>query len=212
MNNATSNPAPRVTRTQHERSTAARGALINATLACLAEVGLARASISEICQRAGLSRGALLHHFPHKNELLVAAYVAWISGKLNTLEQRIETGASVRDEVRVWRAQMRETFPMTQEFYGALRSDADLRERFNAALLTHSIGDDMNRHPASTRIDQSPVPWLTRYVIACFIRGLCLQELFVRDASLPDQAFEHFIEILSAHIEGAIELKPCSTP
>lgn len=212
MNNATSNPAPRVTRTQHERSTAARGALINATLACLAEVGLARASISEICQRAGLSRGALLHHFPHKNELLVAAYVAWISGKLNTLEQRIETGASVRDEVRVWRAQMRETFPMTQEFYGALRSDADLRERFNAALLTHSIGDDMNRHPANTRIDQSPVPWLTRYVIACFIRGLCLQELFVRDASLPDQAFEHFIEILSAHIEGAIELKPCSTP
>ncbi|CAM2139598.1 TetR family transcriptional regulator [Paraburkholderia tropica] len=212
MNNATPNTAPRVRRTQHERSTAARVALINATLACLAEVGLAKASISEICQRAGLSRGALLHHFPHKNELLVAAYVAWISGKLDTLEQRIENGASVRDEVRVWRAQMRETFPMTQEFYGALRSDADLRERFNAALLTHSIGDDMRHHPANTRIDQSPAPWLTRYVIACFIRGLCLQELFVRDASVPDQAFDHFIEILSAHIEGTVAREALPVP
>lgn len=207
MTNTTSDTANPVRRPQHARSSAARYALVNATLECLRDIGLARTSISEICQRAGLSRGALLHHFPHKNELLVASYVTWIDSKLNTLEQRIEAGASVQDEVRAWRAQTRENFPMSQEFYWALRNDADLRERFNAALLSHTIGADMTRLPAHTRIDASPEPSLTRYVIACFMRGLCLQELFVRDPSIPDQAFEHFTAMLSAYIEQPLALQ-----
>jgi AcrR family transcriptional regulator len=201
MTNTTSDTAKSARRPQHARSSAARNALINATLACLKDLGLARTSISEICQRAGLSRGALLHHFPHKNELLVASYVTWIESKLSMLEARIEAGASVRHEVETWRAQVRETFPMSQEFYWALRNDADLRERFNATLLSHTIGADMTRLPAHTHIDASPQPSLTRYVIACFLRGLCLQELFVRDPSIPDQAFEHFTAMLSAYIE-----------
>lgn len=203
MTTATPEIPRRVRRPQQERSATARFALITATLACIKDVGLARASITEICNRAGLSRGALLHHFPHKNDLLVASYVSWIESKLLTLDRRIQPGASVADEVGAWRAQMRETFPMTHEFYSALRNDTDLRERFNAALLSHSIGADVSEHIARTRIDDGPSPSLTRYVIACFIRGLCLQELFVRDASIPDQAFEHFIEILSAHLTPA---------
>lgn len=209
MTNTTSDFTKPARRPQHARSAAARHALIHATLACLKDVGLARTSISEICQRAGLSRGALLHHFPHKNELLVASYVTWIDSKLNTLEQRIETGASGRDEVRAWREQMRENFPMSQEFYWALRNDADLRERFNAALLSHTIGADMARLPAHTQIDASAQPSLTRYVIACFMRGLCLQELFVRDPSIPDQAFEHFTAMLSAYIDQPLALQAC---
>lgn len=201
MNNTTSDTVKVARRPQHARSSAARSALINATLESLRDVGLAKASIGEICRRAGLSRGALLHHFPHKNELLVASYVAWIDTRLSALGQRVEAGASVKDEVSAWRAQMRESFPMVQEFYWALRSDADLHERFNAALLTHTIGSDVTSLSAQTRIDQSPKPALTRYVIACFIRGLCLQELFVRDPAIPDQAFEHFADILSAFIE-----------
>ncbi|MBN3788862.1 TetR/AcrR family transcriptional regulator [Burkholderia sp. Ac-20353] len=204
MTNTTSDIGKPARRSQRARSSAARNALINATLACVNDVGLAKTSISEICQRAGLSRGALLHHFPHKNELLVASYVEWIGTRIGMLERRIAAGASVRDEVTAWRAQMRETFPTSLEFYWALQNDADLRERFNTALLSHPIGDDKSGHPVDTCIDESPKPSLTRYVIVCFIRGLCLQEFFVRNPSIPDQAFEHFIEILSTYIERSL--------
>ncbi|KWD71962.1 TetR/AcrR family transcriptional regulator [Burkholderia ubonensis] len=201
MTNAVSTTPPRVRRSQHERSASARFALISATLDCLMEIGIAQTSITEICKRAGLSRGALLHHFPHKNELLVASYMAWLEGKLVTLEARLQPAASVRDEVAAWRAQMKETFSMTQEFYWALRNDRDLRERFNAALLTHPVGDDASNHLPRTRIDASHSPELTRYVIACFIRGLCFQELFVRDQATPDRAFEHFVDMLGAFLD-----------
>ncbi len=60
-------------RTQAERSEATRAKLLQATLECLAELGYARTSTTEVCQRAGVSRGAQLHHFPTKAELVAAA-------------------------------------------------------------------------------------------------------------------------------------------
>ncbi|TCW84316.1 TetR/AcrR family transcriptional regulator [Burkholderia sp. SRS-46] len=200
MTTATSSATHRHRRPQSERRAATRHALINATLRCMKEIGLAKTSITEICNQAGFSRGALLHHFPHKNDLLVASYIEWLEGKLASLQQRIHVTATVREEVVAWRTQMQETFPMTQEFYWALRNDDDLRERFNAALFTHSIGADVSAYLPSTSIDDTETPMLTRYVIACFIRGLCFQELFVRDRSIPDRAFDHFVDILSAFV------------
>jgi AcrR family transcriptional regulator len=46
---------------------------MEATVECLAEVGFRRTSTTLISQRAGVSRGAQLHHFPTKNSLVVAA-------------------------------------------------------------------------------------------------------------------------------------------
>ena len=60
-------------RTQAERREATRAKLLDATLASLAERGYAHTSTTEVCQRAGVSRGAQLHHFPTKADLVVAA-------------------------------------------------------------------------------------------------------------------------------------------
>jgi AcrR family transcriptional regulator len=62
-----------VRRTQAERSATTRGHLLDATLACLHELGYARTTTTEIAQRAGVSRGAQLHHFPTKVELVTQA-------------------------------------------------------------------------------------------------------------------------------------------
>lgn len=40
---------------------------------CLAELGWAGTTTTEVSQRAGVSRGAQLHHFPSKQDLVVAA-------------------------------------------------------------------------------------------------------------------------------------------
>ena len=60
-------------RKQQERSIETQGRLLDATIACLVDLGYARASTTEICKRAGLSRGAQLHHYPTKAELVSAA-------------------------------------------------------------------------------------------------------------------------------------------
>src|SRR3990167_8930260 len=65
--------APRAPRTQQQRRDETRGALLDAAVESLIEMGFARTTTLEVQRRAEVSRGALLHHFPSKAELLVAA-------------------------------------------------------------------------------------------------------------------------------------------
>src|SRR5437868_14617299 len=60
-------------RTQQQRRDETRRALLDAAVESLIEVGFARTTTLEVQRRAEVSRGALLHHFPSKAELLVAA-------------------------------------------------------------------------------------------------------------------------------------------
>jgi AcrR family transcriptional regulator len=64
---------PRARRTQEERTASMRARLLDATVACLAERGYARTTTTEIVRRARVSRGAQLHHFPTKHELVTTA-------------------------------------------------------------------------------------------------------------------------------------------
>jgi AcrR family transcriptional regulator len=63
--------APR--RTQAERRASTQTRLLDATLECVAELGYHRTTTTEVARRAGLSRGAQLHHFGSKAELVVRA-------------------------------------------------------------------------------------------------------------------------------------------
>jgi AcrR family transcriptional regulator len=58
---------------QGERSRAMRARLLDATVECLVDRGFAGTSTTLVSELAGVSRGAQLHHFPTKNDLVVAA-------------------------------------------------------------------------------------------------------------------------------------------
>jgi AcrR family transcriptional regulator len=64
---------PRRRRNQAERSAATRMALLDATLQCLVEDGYANTTTARVAERAGVSRGAHLHHFQTRDALLAAA-------------------------------------------------------------------------------------------------------------------------------------------
>jgi len=63
-----------VKRTQTERSEATREALIEAARPLFAERGFAGVGTEEIVRAAGVTRGALYHHFDDKRELFAAVY------------------------------------------------------------------------------------------------------------------------------------------
>ncbi|MCZ4500256.1 MAG: TetR family transcriptional regulator [Marmoricola sp.] len=65
--------AAAVRRTQAERSAATVAALVDATIETIADLGYHRASLGEICTRAGVSKGGLFRHFDSRLDLVVAA-------------------------------------------------------------------------------------------------------------------------------------------
>ena len=67
---APAGPAP--TR-REQRTITSRRRILEAAVDCLIEHGFAGATTSAIQARAGVSRGRLLHHFPSREDLLVAA-------------------------------------------------------------------------------------------------------------------------------------------
>ncbi len=58
---------------QEERTRAMRQRLLEATVECLVDAGFTGTSTTLVSKVAGVSRGAQLHHFPTKNDLVVAA-------------------------------------------------------------------------------------------------------------------------------------------
>jgi AcrR family transcriptional regulator len=58
---------------QQDRSRATRARLLEAAIACLAELGWTASTVAVVAERAGVSRGAAQHHFPTREALFTAA-------------------------------------------------------------------------------------------------------------------------------------------
>jgi AcrR family transcriptional regulator len=81
-------------RTQAGRSQATRAALLASGRALFAERGFAGTAREEIVERAGVTRGALHHHFGTKQDLFAAVFEA-LEGEL---AERIATAAMAGDD------------------------------------------------------------------------------------------------------------------
>ncbi len=57
---------------REQKAEAAKSAICEAVIECLDAVGYAETSITRIIETAGISRGALTHYFPTKEDLIVA--------------------------------------------------------------------------------------------------------------------------------------------
>lgn len=117
---------------QGERTRAMRLRLMEATVECLVELGWAGTSTTVVSQRAGVSRGAQLHHFPSKQDLVVAA-VGHLSERRR--EDMAKSAADLPEHGRtravldVLAAQfVSPVFFAALELWVAARTDAELRK------------------------------------------------------------------------------------
>jgi AcrR family transcriptional regulator len=68
----TETPGSTAREPQQERSRSTRRALLDAAVTCISELGWTGATVAVIAERAGVSRGAAQHHFPTREDLVVA--------------------------------------------------------------------------------------------------------------------------------------------
>lgn len=124
--------APGPSARQQEKSAQMRRRICEGAVSCLSARGYHGASIKQVVDAAGVSLGALQHHFPSKDDLVEAAAeylltrsVKWFQrAKLNIDKDKDAFGGMIR---RSWREQF------TTEEYGALL-EILVAARTNAAL------------------------------------------------------------------------------
>jgi AcrR family transcriptional regulator len=132
---------------QEERSAETRRRLLDATVACLFEHGYAGTTTTEIASRAGVSRGAQLHHFAKKDELVVRALEHVFELRLNEMSAAIAEPPSGTREHRLavlidamWPMFKGPTFYAWLELVVASRTDPALNEAVRAASMRFGDG------------------------------------------------------------------------
>lgn len=129
MNDAQSKPK-RTRRTQEERSSATQDLLLTATIDCIVTLGYAGTSTTEICRRAGVSRGAQVHHYPTRAQLVAAAVARLFEREHQALRDSL-VGEQELDSVfaQLWALYSGPTLHAWMELLVAARSDPALREQ-----------------------------------------------------------------------------------
>lgn len=177
-------------RTQAERSHATQRKILDTTLDCLMEQGLRDTSTVDVAVRAGVSRGALLHHYPSKKLLLREALRYLLTeeiANINGLADDVETGRLDFDAFLaiLWEHFSGRLFMITLEFLAAARTDSDIRSalrtvalEFNASL--DQIWERLMLNSALAPRDRR----LALNVTLCFLRGMGTQSVWRDDAEL----------------------------
>ncbi len=133
---------------QAERTAAMRLRLMEATVESLVELGWSGTSTTVVSQRAGVSRGAQLHHFPTKQALVVAAVEHLTERRRDELVRaagELPDVGRVRAVLDVLAAQFTSpVFFAALELWVAARTDAELHEA--VAPLERRLGRETHAH------------------------------------------------------------------
>jgi AcrR family transcriptional regulator len=190
--------AVRPRRTQAERSASTRAHLLDATIACLDDLGYAGTTTTEIAARAGVSRGAQLHHFPTKAELVIAAVEHLFQRRhdefvraIGRLPAGMERAAAAID--LLWSMVSGALFHAYLELTVAARTDPELRVR--VAALNDRFVDTVERtfrelFPAPPT--PNPLHEVAPAFVFALMDGLALQKIVSDDTD----KFTHVLDAL----------------
>ena len=101
---------------RHEqRSEETRGRILRAAEVLFARSGYDGTGVSEICEAAGVSKGAFYHHFATKQDVFLALLNGWLAGLEREMSSLRDQAASVPDALQA----------MTSVVSGVLRDAGD---------------------------------------------------------------------------------------
>jgi len=181
---------------QAERRRITRGKLLDATIESLIDIGYPRTTTVEVGERAGLSRGAQLHHFPSKADLLVAAIEHLADERSKefeaALEARLEEGDEPIDTMvdMLWAMFSDPLYWAVIELMVAARTDPELLEKlepFERSLGARIYGAFTKLTGRGDREAKAAVE-MTLY----FMRGLAMERIFRKKDAHYDQLVERW--------------------
>lgn len=139
-------------RAVQERSIDTQARILESAVTALVDHGYSGASTLRIQQIAGVSRGRLLHHFPSRDDLLVAAVAHLTEARIASLADDLvwPDGAGERIDLvvgRMWESFREPYFWASTELWIAARANPRLRE----ALQPHErrLGASITGHLAT---------------------------------------------------------------
>lgn len=171
-------------------------ALLDAAVECLVELGFSSTTTTEVTRRAGVSLGAMLHHFPTKADLLAAAVGHVMQRRQDEFRKAmtdVAPGTSRLDAAidLMWEAFNGPTFQAWLELWVAARTDPELAEavrdmedaydRASSEILGKLFPPDEYADPARLELGM-------RFVVALMdgvaLRGLVMKPVDERPVEL----------------------------
>ncbi|MGH8430460.1 MAG: TetR/AcrR family transcriptional regulator [Solimonas sp.] len=200
------------TRTQAERSSATRQALIEAAVRRLIAHGYAGATVRNIARECGVSPGAVQYHFKSKEDVAIAVLThvfGEVAERLAAIDPR---GISVDERAHrivgtLWEFYGGPRFCAAAEILMGTRQQATAQKRVRSARLPLAAAyrDMWDRLMSDTPLDPDERYHLLQFVIAT-LRGLALVRFHVRDPALFDPHLARLRELVSAAMrDGKVE-------
>lgn len=128
---------------QHRRSAETRLLILDAAIECLAEHGYSDTTTHLIAKQANISRGAMLHHYATKQELITAVidyaffrHMKAFSEAIRGLSEEERTSRNAGIEVD-WKTYTSRDFQAYLELNNAARTDKDLKALFTEKAQRH---------------------------------------------------------------------------
>jgi AcrR family transcriptional regulator len=181
-------PPPR--RSQQDRSLATQRRLLDATVGCLIDVGWSGTTTTLVAERAGVSRGAQLHHYPTKHQLVLAAVAHLIRRRAEELAAEAASLPALPVPERVDRVvDLLATsftgplFAAALELWVAARTDPTLREAL--VPVEAQFGRDLHRLAVRLLGADESRPGVRQAVQATLdlVRGLGVANLLTDDTA-----------------------------
>ncbi|TAL01933.1 MAG: TetR/AcrR family transcriptional regulator [Rhodospirillaceae bacterium] len=128
---------------QQRKSSETRIVILEATIECLARYGYARTTTQLIAKIAKVSRGAMIHHYATKQELIAAVteyafykHMERFSRAIRALsdEERIDRNAGIEAD---WRVCLSREYKAYFELHVAARTDEELNRIFMPCAIRH---------------------------------------------------------------------------
>lgn len=174
-------------RTQEERREETRGRVLDATVACLAEQGYSQTTTTRIARRAKVSRGALLHYYPAKEQLLASAVEHVFRRRTEEFRRAFAALPESADHRAatidiLWTMFSGPTFYAWLELAVASRSDRKLHQE--VSRITREFGETVREiflELFPVLDEPSPFFELAPSFTFAFLQGLALERIAIDD-------------------------------
>ena len=145
VDDASDQPKAEAITWQQTKSRQTREAILQSAVDCFYEFGYANTSTENIAQRAKLSRGAMLHHFPTRFDLIKAAVRYLNNQRLATYAKVEEVAQAGAEYTRIeegidayWEQLNSPSFIVFHELQVASRTDPELATVLKPALAEYT--------------------------------------------------------------------------